>query len=63
MHDCDMCCAVCGRPRIEPEEMYEEDGGYYALKLGDELADGRYRICDKLGWGNASTVWAALDNR
>lgn len=38
-------------------------GGYHPLKIGDVLADGRYRLVDKLGYGGYSTVWLARDIR
>ncbi|KZF25835.1 kinase-like protein [Xylona heveae TC161] len=44
----------------EPLHRYRP-GGYHAVRLGDILNDGRYKILHKLGWGGYSTVWAARD--
>ncbi|KAL5483406.1 hypothetical protein ACEPAI_8637 [Sanghuangporus weigelae] len=35
-------------------------GGYHPTRIGDTL-NGRYRIVQKLGWGEYSTVWLAHD--
>jgi len=57
-------------PEIEPDYGFQEDvesfkgyapGGYHPVHLGDELANGRYRIVHKLGYGAYSTVWLARD--
>ncbi|PKY02269.1 kinase domain-containing protein [Aspergillus campestris IBT 28561] len=36
-------------------------GGYHPLQIGDELARGRYRLVNKLGYGGYSTIWLARD--
>lgn len=46
----------------EPLHRYAK-GGYHPVTLGGFLADGRYKILHKLGWGGYSTVWAARDER
>ncbi|BCR88234.1 serine/threonine-protein kinase [Aspergillus chevalieri] len=46
----------------EPLHRYAK-GGYHPITLGGFLADGRYKILHKLGWGGYSTVWAARDER
>ncbi|RAK95598.1 kinase-like protein [Aspergillus ibericus CBS 121593] len=46
----------------EPLDRYKK-GGYYPTTLGSFLADGRYKILHKLGWGGYSTVWVARDQR
>jgi hypothetical protein len=38
-------------------------GGYHPLQIGDELNNGRYRLVDKLGYGEYSTIWLARDLR
>ncbi|PSN69045.1 kinase-like protein [Corynespora cassiicola Philippines] len=38
-----------------------EDGGVCPVYIGDEFKNGRYKIINKLGWGQLATVWAALD--
>ncbi|PYI31052.1 kinase-like protein, partial [Aspergillus indologenus CBS 114.80] len=38
-------------------------GGYPPLQVGDHLADGRYQVVDKLGYGGYSTIWLARDLR
>lgn len=52
-------------PEIEPDYGFQEDvesfqgyvpGGYHPVHLGDKLANGRYRIVQKLGYGAYSTV-------
>ncbi len=57
-------------PEIEPDYGFQEDvesfkgyvpGGYHPVHFGDELANGRYRIVHKLGYGAYSTVWLARD--
>ncbi|KAF5002751.1 hypothetical protein FGRMN_148 [Fusarium graminum] len=37
-------------------------GGYHPVHLGDTI-DERYRVIRKLGWGQCSTVWLAVDNQ
>ena len=46
----------------EPLHRYTKEG-YHPITLGSFLADGRYKILHKLGWGGYSTVWAARDKR
>ncbi len=55
---------------IEPDYGFQEavesfkgyvPGGYHPVHLGDELANGRYKIVHKLGYGAYSTVWLARD--
>ncbi|KAF4503417.1 CMGC SRPK kinase [Fusarium agapanthi] len=36
-------------------------GGYHPVHLGDVIQE-RYRIIRKVGWGQYSTVWLAVDN-
>lgn len=38
-------------------------GGFYPVKLGDRLCDGRYTILQNLGFGGSSTVWLASDQK
>ncbi|OJD10090.1 CMGC/SRPK protein kinase [Emergomyces pasteurianus Ep9510] len=38
-------------------------GGFYPLKLGDRLCDGRYSIVQNLGFGGSSTVWLGSDQK
>jgi serine/threonine-protein kinase SRPK3 len=38
-------------------------GGFHPVHLGDEYAEGRYRIVHKLGFGSYSTVWLARDSQ
>lgn len=45
---------------VEDLERYRP-GGYYPLKIGDDLDDGRYLLVDKLGYGGYSTIWLARD--
>ncbi|KAM5429481.1 hypothetical protein McanCB56680_005116 [Microsporum canis] len=60
------------RAEDAPEYEYIEDcerleryspGGYYPVKLGDRLCDGRYCIVHNLGFGGSSTVWLASDQK
>ncbi|KAK2754780.1 hypothetical protein FQN54_006673 [Arachnomyces sp. PD_36] len=46
----------------EPLERYCP-GGFYPIKLGDRLCDGRYSIVQNLGFGGSSTVWLASDQK
>jgi hypothetical protein len=39
---------------------YEQDV-YYAVHLGDEFGEGRYKVLHKLGNGVFSQVWLARD--
>jgi len=64
--------ALTDETEIEPDYGFQEDiesfkgyvpGGYHPVHLGDELANGRYRIVHKLGYGAYSTVWLARDQR
>lgn len=57
---------------IGPKYEYIEDceslerycpGGFYPIKLGDHLCDGRYSIVHNLGFGGSSTVWLASDQK
>ena len=50
-------------PHLEVEllERYMP-GGYHPVHLHDKLADGRYEIVHKLGYGTYSTVWLARDH-
>jgi len=44
----------------EPHMLPPETGhGYNPLSLGDSLADGKYQIVRKLGWGGYSSAWLA----
>ncbi|KAJ5015591.1 Serine/threonine-protein kinase SRPK [Colletotrichum sp. SAR 10_99] len=50
----------------EPEEFYANyypEGGLHPVRIGDQLADGRYTIFHKLGRGSFSTVWLARDEK
>lgn len=38
-----------------------ENGGVCPVYIGDEFKNGRYKIINKLGWGQLATIWAALD--
>jgi serine/threonine-protein kinase SRPK3 len=44
----------------EPLDRYEP-GGYHPVNIGDTLDGGRYTVMLKLGWGQYSTVWLAVD--
>ncbi|RAL17202.1 serine protein kinase [Aspergillus homomorphus CBS 101889] len=46
----------------EPLDRYKK-GGYHPMTLGSVLANGRYKILHKAGWGGYSTVWVARDQR
>ncbi|KAF2994836.1 hypothetical protein E8E13_003232 [Curvularia kusanoi] len=46
--------------RIESFEGYCA-GGYYPVRIGDQLCSSRYRIVHKLGHGSYSTIWLARD--
>ena len=43
----------------ESQEDYKI-GGYHPVSVG-EVYNGRYLIVSKMGWGNFSTVWLAID--
>lgn len=43
---------------VEDVQMYAP-GGFHPISLGDTLANGRYKILHKLGFGSSSTVWLA----
>ncbi|KAK2773823.1 protein kinase domain-containing protein [Colletotrichum kahawae] len=49
----------------EPEEFYANyyEGGLHPVRIGDQLANGRYTIFHKLGRGSFSTVWLARDEK
>ena len=47
---------------IEPFGRYGA-GGYYPVRIGDQLCSSRYRIVHKLGYGGYSTIWLARDER
>jgi serine/threonine-protein kinase SRPK3 len=38
-------------------------GGFHPTYIGDEFADGKYRVIHKLGYGGYSTVWLARDRQ
>ncbi|PGH07801.1 CMGC/SRPK protein kinase [Blastomyces parvus] len=38
-------------------------GGFYPVKLGDQLCDGCYAIIHNLGFGGSLTVWLASDQK
>lgn len=62
------------RPKTQREHRFElvqlptewieayRPGGYHPIHLGDLLAEGRYKILRKLGFGSFSTVWLAKDS-
>ena len=37
-------------------------GGFHPLHIGDKIAEGRYEIVHKLGYGGCCTVWLARDH-
>ncbi|KDQ17983.1 hypothetical protein BOTBODRAFT_143698 [Botryobasidium botryosum FD-172 SS1] len=41
----------------------EERAGYFPAALDQSLANGRYTILRKLGWGTAASVWLAKDEK
>ena len=44
----------------EPHVLPPEKGyGYYALRLGQRICEGKLEIVRKLGWGEHSSVWLA----
>lgn len=45
---------------VEDLEAYRP-GGFHPVHLGDTLAEGRYRIVHKLGFGGFATVWLARE--
>ncbi|KAJ7766733.1 kinase-like domain-containing protein [Mycena metata] len=47
---------------VEPVEEYRP-GGFYPMSLGDEFAQGRYKVLHKLGFGGSSTIWLARDRQ
>lgn len=53
--------------RAWPEEDFtsttDEGGGFYSLRIGEDLDDGRFIITRKLGWGDFSSVWLARDRK
>lgn len=36
-------------------------GGYHAVRIGDLLHHGKYKVVSKLGYGVYSTVWLAFN--
>ncbi|KAF1920903.1 serine kinase [Ampelomyces quisqualis] len=38
-------------------------GGYHPVRIGDLFKDGAYKVINKLGYGQYSTVWLAYDTR
>ena len=71
-------CEVCGaawtwKPEREGKffckDVLEEPliqyrrGGYHPVHIEDSLAEGRYIILNKLGWGRHGTIWLAKDTR
>ncbi|KAJ4475817.1 kinase-like protein [Lentinula lateritia] len=52
----------CQLDRVEDVVEYRP-GGFHPVNIGDEFADGRYKILHKLGFGGSSTVWLARDQR
>jgi len=50
-----------GQP-LEEEALADYDPNHFChIAPGDVVADGRYSIIAKLGWGRSSTVWLAKD--
>ncbi|EAU83726.1 CMGC/SRPK protein kinase [Coprinopsis cinerea okayama7 len=47
---------------VENVENYVE-GVYHPVSIGDTLANGRYKLIHKLGFGGSSTVWLARDQQ
>lgn len=50
----------------ELEEFYANyfpEGGLHPVRIGDQLANGRYTIFRKLGRGSFATVWLARDEK
>ena len=41
----------------------DQGDGFYPLRLGETLDDGRFVITRKLGWGRCSSVWLAGDRK
>lgn len=52
----------CSSDDEEDLEDYVQ-GGYHPVRIGDSFCDERYVVVRKLGWGQFSTVWLALDTR
>lgn len=38
-------------------------GGYHPVRIGDLFKDGAYKVINKLGYGQYSTVWLVYDSR
>jgi serine/threonine-protein kinase SRPK3 len=38
-------------------------GGYHPVQIGDSFKDGAYKVVNKLGYGQYSTVWLVQDTR
>ena len=60
-----MSSAPCDVPEwIQSEEPADgyRPGGYRPTQVGELLADGRYEIVRKAGWGGYATVWVARDH-
>ncbi|KAG6126970.1 hypothetical protein E4U28_000283 [Claviceps purpurea] len=49
------------RRQFLEEEVFEQDGHYHPVSLGDTFDSGRYSILRKIGYGRYSTVWLARD--
>ncbi|KAG6179775.1 hypothetical protein E4U36_005350 [Claviceps purpurea] len=49
------------RRQVLEEEVFEQDGHYHPVSLGDTFDSGRYSILRKIGYGRYSTVWLARD--
>ena len=53
---------ISGPPSKEKPYMYEP-GGFHRVTLGETFDNERYTVLQKLGFGQYSTVWLALDSR
>ena len=60
-HQASDCMKAIEWPEEDLASTADEGAGFYPLRLGETLDDGRFVITRKLGWGGYSTVWLARD--
>lgn len=54
--------SLCIAIKEENFDLYSA-GGYHPVRIGDLFKDGAYKVINKLGYGQYSTVWLAYDTR